>query len=91
LTCRRRERWRKHSPPQKKIAHQREDGAIGAILADFGMNPAAFNRVFMIARTPGLVAHVVEERTREKPMRRVDPVNPGYDGPPAKGLSDKFS
>jgi len=28
------------------------DGAIGAILADLGMNPVAFNGVFMIARTP---------------------------------------
>jgi len=57
------------------------DGAIGAILADLGMNPAAFNGIFMIARTPGLVAHVIEEQSREKPMRRIDPVNHGYDGP----------
>src|SRR5256885_10381627 len=57
------------------------DGAIGAILADLGMNPAAFNGIFMIARTPGLIAHVIEEQTREKPMRRIDPVNHGYDGP----------
>jgi citrate synthase len=56
------------------------DGAIGAILADLRMNPAAFNGVFMIARTPGLIAHVLEEQTREKPMRRIDPVNHGYDG-----------
>ena len=60
------------------------DGAIGAILADLGMNPAAFNGIFMIARTPGLIAHVIEEQTREKPMRRIDPVNHGYDGPPAR-------
>ncbi len=57
------------------------DGAIGAILADVGINPSVFNGIFMIARTPGLVAHVVEEQTREKPMRRIDPVNHGYDGP----------
>lgn len=57
------------------------DGAIGAILADLGVDPAVFNGVFMIARTPGLVAHVVEEQTREKPMRRIDPVNHAYDGP----------
>jgi succinyl-CoA synthetase alpha subunit len=62
------------------------DGAIGAILADLGMNPAAFNGIFMIARTPGLIAHVIEEQTREKPMRRIDPVNHGYDGPPARSL-----
>src|SRR6267378_2022990 len=62
------------------------DGAIGAILADLGMNPATFNGIFMIARTPGLVAHVIEEQTREKPMRRIDPVNHGYDGPPPRTL-----
>jgi citrate synthase len=63
------------------------DGAIGAILADLGMNPAAFNGIFMIARTPGLVAHVLEEQTREKPMRRIDPVRHGYDGPPPRSIS----
>ena len=62
------------------------DGAIGAILADLGMNPAVFNGIFMIARTPGLIAHVIEEQTREKPMRRIDPVNHGYDGHPSRTL-----
>ncbi len=57
------------------------DGAIGAILSDLGLDPRVFNGIFMIARTPGLVAHVVEEQTREKPMRRIDPVNHAYDGP----------
>lgn len=57
------------------------DGAIGAILADLGLDPRVFNGIFMIARTPGLVAHVVEEQTREKPMRRIDPENHAYDGP----------
>ena len=67
------------------------DGAIGAILADLGMNPAAFNGIFMIARTPGLIAHVIEEQTRERPMRRIDPVNHGYDGPPPRTISDTHS
>jgi hypothetical protein len=57
------------------------DGAVGAILADLGLDPKVFNGVFMIARTPGLVAHVVEEQTRERPMRRIDPINHAYDGP----------
>jgi Citrate synthase len=65
------------------------DGAIGAILADLGMNPAAFNGIFMIARMPGLVAHVIEEQTREKPMRRIDPVNHGYDGPASRSILDE--
>lgn len=60
------------------------DGALGAILADLGLDPRTFNGIFMIARTPGLVAHVVEEQTREKPMRRIDPVNHAYDGPSLK-------
>jgi succinyl-CoA synthetase alpha subunit len=67
------------------------DGAIGAILADLGMNLTAFNGIFMIARTPGLIAHVIEEQTREKPMRRIDPVNHGYDGPAPRRLSDRHS
>jgi citryl-CoA lyase len=54
------------------------------IHADLGMNPAVFNGIFVIARTPGLIAHVIEEQAREKPMRRIYPVNHGYDGPSAK-------
>lgn len=57
------------------------DGALGAILSDLGLDPRVFNGIFMIARTPGLVAHVTEEQTRERPMRRIDPVNHAYDGP----------
>jgi succinyl-CoA synthetase alpha subunit len=57
------------------------DGALGAILSDLGLDPRVFNGIFMIARTPGLVAHVAEEQTREKPMRRIDPENHAYDGP----------
>jgi citrate synthase len=73
----------------KKALPINVDGAIGAILADLGMNPAAFNGIFMIARTPGLVAHVIEEQAREKPMRRIDPVNHGYDGPAARKINHK--
>ena len=60
------------------------DGAIGAIMADLGLDPRVFNGIFMIARTPGLVAHVTEEQTRERPMRRIDPENHAYDGPPPR-------
>ncbi len=57
------------------------DGAIGAILADLGFEPAVMNGLFMIARVPGLIAHATEERQRQRPMRRIDPVNHTYDGP----------
>src|SRR5207247_1578390 len=72
----------------KKTLPINGDGAIGAILADLGMNPVGFNGIFMIARTPGLVAHVIEEQTREKPLRRIDPVNHGYDGPAPRSVPE---
>jgi hypothetical protein len=30
---------------------------------------------------------VIEEQTREKPMRRIDPVNHGYDGPGPRNIA----
>ena len=36
--------------------------------------------VFIIARTPGIVAHVVEEALREKPVRRLSEKDVEYDG-----------
>jgi citrate synthase len=57
------------------------DGAIGAILADLGFEAASMNGLFMIARVPGLIAHAIEEKERERPMRRIDPTAHEYDGP----------
>ncbi len=62
------------------------DGAMGAILADLGFPPETMNGLFMIARTPGLVAHVTEEKQRQKPMRKIDPVAHSYDGPASRSL-----
>ena len=62
------------------------DGAIGAILCELGFEPELMNGLFMIARVPGLVAHVTEEKTRMKPMRKIDPVNHVYDGPAARSM-----
>jgi succinyl-CoA synthetase alpha subunit len=75
----------------KKSLPVNVDGAIGAILADLGMTRAAFNGIFMIARTPGLIAHVIEEQSRERPMRRIDPVHHGYDGSAPRSLSNGHS
>jgi hypothetical protein len=36
------------------------------------MNPAAFNGIFMIVRTPGLISHVIEEQTRGGRNHRYD-------------------
>ena len=35
------------------------------MLADLGVDLAAFNGIFMTPRTPGLIPHVIEEQTRE--------------------------
>ena len=56
------------------------DGAIAAILLDIGIPAELGNTFFMMARVPGLVAHIHEEITRERPMRRIHPSNHEYDG-----------
>ena len=60
------------------------DGAMAAVLLDLGIPPELGNTFFMIARVPGLVAHVYEETTRERPMRRIHPSDHEYDGPLAE-------
>jgi citryl-CoA lyase len=57
------------------------DGCMAALLLDLGFDWRVSNGVFVIARTPGLVAQVDEERSREKPFRRLEPGEVKYDGP----------
>lgn len=56
------------------------DGAIAAISADLGFAYDLGNAIFLISRLPGLIAHAHEERTREAPMRLIDPKDHDYDG-----------
>ena len=62
------------------------DGAIAAVLCELDFDPQLANAFFIMARVPGIVAHVYEERTRQKPMRRIDPNNYTYDGPDTRDL-----
>lgn len=62
------------------------DGAIAAVLADLGFDRASMNGFFMIARVPGLMAHAIEEKERQRPMRRIDPAHHEYDGPPPRAV-----
>lgn len=62
------------------------DGAIAAVLCDLGIPPAIGNAFFIIARVPGLVAHIQEEWTRMKPMRKIHPQDFAYDGPEEREL-----
>jgi citrate synthase len=57
------------------------DGAIAALLCEMNFDPILANAFFMIARVPGLVAHIYEEKTRFKPMRKIHPTDVEYDGP----------
>jgi len=56
------------------------DGAIAAICADLGFAYELGNALFLISRLPGLIAHAHEERSRQAPMRQIDPKDHDYDG-----------
>ena len=56
------------------------DGAIATLLCELNFPPALANAFFIMARLPGLVAHVYEEQTRQKPMRKIHPSDHEYDG-----------
>jgi citryl-CoA lyase len=57
------------------------DGIIAALLLEMDFNSKVGKGIFIIARTPGLVAHIVEEAMREKPVRRLSEEEVEYDGP----------
>jgi citrate synthase len=65
------------------------DGAIAAVCGDLGFDPDLGNALFIIARTPGLIAHAHEERQRQQPMRQVDSKDCVYDGPPERRLPEQ--
>jgi citrate synthase len=62
------------------------DGALAALLVDLSFPPELGNAFFMIARVTGLAAHVHEEMTRQRPMRRIHPTDHEYDGPASREL-----
>ena len=69
-----------------KILPINVDGAIAALLCELDFDPVFANAFFMIARVPGLVAHIYEEKTRYKPMRKIHPTDVEYDGPEGRSL-----
>lgn len=62
------------------------DGAIAAVLCELDFPPELGNGFFAISRTVGLTAHVYEEQTRERPMRKISATAQEYDGPPERSL-----
>ena len=65
------------------------DGAIAALLVDLDMPQELANAFFIIARVPGLVAHIHEERMHQRPMRRIHPAGHEYDGTEPRSLLDE--
>src|SRR5262245_55733490 len=64
------------------------DGAIAAISADLGFAHELGNAIFLISRLPGLIAHAHEERSRNAPMRQIDPKDHDYDGSAERRLPE---
>ncbi|MDZ7261283.1 MAG: citryl-CoA lyase [candidate division KSB1 bacterium] len=62
------------------------DGTIAAIISEMGFDWRLGKGFFIISRTPGLVAHVYEEWTREKPMRHLGHSDYLYDGPAHRSI-----
>lgn len=56
------------------------DGAIATLLCDMGFDARVGNGIFVIARVPGLVAHVVEEMMEDVGIRRLEEEDITYIG-----------
>jgi citrate synthase len=62
------------------------DGAVAALLVDLEMPRELANGFFIMARVPGLMAHISEEKSRMRPMRRIHPTDHAYDGPESRAV-----
>ena len=62
------------------------DGAIAAVLCEMDFPPEMGNGLFAIARTVGLTAHVFDEITAQRAMRRISPTAHTYNGPEERTL-----
>jgi len=62
------------------------DGAMAAILLDMGFDWRLTKGFFIIARVPGLVAHIYEEMAGGEGLRRVPEEEIEYSGPEPRAL-----
>ncbi len=65
------------------------DGAISAIISDMGFDWRLGKAFFLIGRCAGLIAHVYEEMTSQKPMRHMCSQDVEYDGPWEREIDTK--
>lgn len=66
---------------KNKVLPINVDGAIAAIISDMGFDPKLGKAFFLLGRCAGLVAHVHEETTTQKPMRKMCQQDVEYTGP----------
>lgn len=66
---------------EKKTLPINVDGAIAAIISDMGFDWRLGKAFFVMGRVAGMIAHVYEEMTTQKPMRRMCVQETEYDGP----------
>jgi citrate synthase len=64
------------------------DGAIAAVISDMGFDWQLGKAFFMLSRIAGLVAHAYEEKTTQKPIRKLGDFNTTYSGPPHRTIGD---
>lgn len=62
------------------------DGAIAAVISDMKFDWKLGKAFFLLGRVAGLTAHVYEEQTQEKPMRKMFSIECDYSGPKEKNL-----
>lgn len=72
---------------KKKALPINVDGAIAAILSDMGFDYRLGKAFFVLGRCAGLIAHVYEEMTTQKPMRKMCSQDVEYDGPWERDLA----
>ncbi len=70
----------------KKTLHLNIDGAIAAIISDLGFPWQSGRAFFIIPRTAGIAAHVVEQRMSGEVYIREDDSNVTYSGPADRKL-----
>jgi citrate synthase len=78
-----------HPDEQGRTPPVNIDGAIAAVCGDLGIPPTIADALFIISRVPGIAAHAEEEKSRQSPMRQIDPKDHFYDGPTERRLPER--
>jgi citrate synthase len=73
---------------KKKALPINVDGAIAAIISDMDFDWKLGKAFFLIGRCAGLIAHVYEEMTSQKPMRSMCSQDVEYNGPWERELTE---